>query len=65
MVDIQVVFDTGSSSDGQQFGLAAQQLIYWIRAGNGMPMKLPSAESVDAQFGVSSSIDWLLYRYAH
>jgi hypothetical protein len=28
-------------------------------------MKLPSAESVDAQFGVSSSIDWLLYRYAH
>ena len=59
MVDIQVVFDAGSASDGQQFGLAALTAAL-LDTGAGMWNADEIAqrfESVGAQFGVSSSID--------
>ena len=59
MVDIQVVFDAGSSSDGQQFGLAALTAdLLDTGAGKWNADEIAQRfESVGAQFGVSSSID--------
>ena len=59
MVDIQVVFDAGSSSDGQQFGLAAlTAALLDTGAGKWNADEIAQRfESVGAQFGASSSID--------
>ena len=59
MVDIQVVFDAGSASDGQQFGLAALTAdLLDTGAGKWNADEIAQRfESVGAQFGASSSID--------
>ena len=59
MVDIQVVFDAGSSSDGQQFGLAAlTTALLDTGAGKWNADEIAQRfESIGAQFGASSSID--------
>ena len=59
MVDIQVVFDAGSSSDGQQFGLAALTAnLLDTGAGKWNADEIAQRfESVGALFGASSSID--------
>jgi len=59
MVDIQVVFDAGSASDGQQFGLAALTAgLLDTGAGKWNADEIAQRfESVGAQFGAGSSID--------
>lgn len=59
MVDIQVVFDAGSSSDGQQFGLASLTAdLLDTGAGKWNADEIAQRfESVGAQFGAGSSID--------
>ena len=59
MVDIQVVFDAGSASDGQQFGLAALTAdLLDTGAGKWNADEIAQRfESVGALFGASSSID--------
>jgi zinc protease len=59
MVDIQVVFDAGSASDGQQFGLAALTAdLLDTGAGKWNADEIAQRfESVGALFGVSNSID--------
>ena len=59
MVDIQVVFNAGSASDGQQFGLSALTAdLLDTGAGKWNADEIAQRfESVGAQFGVSSSMD--------
>jgi len=59
MVDIQVVFDAGSASDGQQFGLAALTAdLLDTGAGKWNADEIAQRfESVGAQFSAGSSID--------
>ena len=59
MVDIQVVFDAGSASDGQQFGLAALTAdLLDTGAGKWNADEIAQRfERVGALFGASSSID--------
>ncbi len=59
MADIQVVFNAGSASDGQQFGLSALTAdLLDTGAGKWNADEIAQRfESVGAQFGVSSSID--------
>ena len=59
MADIQVVFNAGSASDGQQFGLSALTAdLLDTGAGKWNADEIAQRfESVGAQFGVSSSMD--------
>ena len=59
MADIQVVFNAGSASDGQQFGLSALTAdLIDTGAGKWNADEIAQRfESVGAQFGVSSSMD--------
>ena len=59
MADIQVVFNAGSASDGQQFGLSALTAdLVNTGAGKWDADEIAQRfESVGAQFGVSSSMD--------